>query len=546
MSLSIGFNVSAQHAHANLVAADRSLSDSISRLSSGLRISRAGDDPAAMVLANNLRHHLSGITQASQNSEEGVTMVQTAEGSMDQISALLSRMRTLAVQAANDGIQDVTSRQALQDELDAAVASITRTADSASFGSKKLLQGALADNTLAVPAQALFSASTQNAAQLPGGILAGSPLTATVAAPGITLARSTYQTTLTTNGVTPAAATAPLQGLIQNGQPLTGIAGGTVTIAGALGSRTLTLPANATINDFLAQVNAFSAQIGAKAAYDAGTGALTVESTSSGAQTFTISSSDMTGAGIGLLDSDTTGPTNTFLTAAAAQTIDLAYTDAAGTVRSLTLTQDGTSPGGLTFTNLAGGPEAAPPYTAFAPGAFSWTVRDTSGGAVGSVTTVPAGSYGATRTGTTFIQTGALANQTTTIDIPDMRAAALGHSAGLAGSNLGSLQDLSNGHTLLVGDATRALQVIDAAINEVSSARGRLGAVQANGLETTLSTLQSSITNLTAAESSLRDVDFAAESANYARNNIIYQAATAMLAQANQIPQTVLKMLNNG
>jgi flagellin len=544
MTLSIGFNVSAQHAHANLVAADNALSTSISRLSSGLRITRAGDDPAAMVLANNLRHNLSGITQASQNSEEGVTMLQTAEGSMDQISSLLTRMRTLAVQAANSGVQDSSSLQALQDELDAAVASITRTADSASFGSKKLLQGGLADNALAVPAQALFSASTQNAAQLPGGIRAGSALTATVAAPGITLARSSYQTTLTTDGVTPAAGTAPLLGLIQNGQPLTAIAGGTVTIAGALGSRTLTLPANATINDFLAQVNAFSAQIGAKAAYDASTGALTVESTSSGAQTFTISSSDMTGAGIGLLDSDSTGPTNAFLAAAAPQTMQLAYTDAAGTARTVTLTQDGTSPGGMTFSNLAGGPEAAPPYTAFAPGAFTWTAKDTSGGTVGSATTVPAGSYGATRTGTTFIQTGALANQTTTIDIPDMRAAALGHTAGLAGGNLGSLQDLTTGQTLLTGDATKALTVIDAAISEVSAARGRLGAVQSNGLESTLSTLQSSITNLTSAESNLRDVDFAAESATYARNNIIYQAATAMLAQANQIPQTVLKMLN--
>ncbi len=224
--------------------------------------------------------------------------------------------------------------------------------------------------------------------------------------------------------------------------------------------------------------------------------------------------------------------------------MQLAYTDAAGTARTVTLTQDGASPGGMTFTNLAGGPEAAPPYTAFAPGAFSWTARDTSGGAVGSVTAVPAGSYGATRTGTTFIQTGALANQTTTIDIPDMRAAALGHTAGLAGSNLGSLQDLTTGQTLLTGDATKALTVIDAAISEVSSARGKLGAVQSNGLESTLSTLQNSITNLTSAESNLRDVDFAAESANYARNNIIYQAATAMLAQANQIPQTVLKMLN--
>jgi flagellin len=257
-----------------------------------------------------------------------------------------------------------------------------------------------------------------------------------------------------------------------------------------------------------------------------------------------VASADMTGTAVGLLDSDTTNPAvNAFDVPAANRTLTLQYTDAGGTVRSVTLTQDPTSPGGLTFTNLAGGPEAAAPFTAFAPGAFQVTLKDTSGGVPSLSVTVAGGAYTAVRQGTTFIQTGALAGQQVVLDIPDLRAAALGHGAGLAAAGFASLQDLTDSAALTNGNADSALKVIDAAIQEVSAARGRAGAVQADALESGLNSLRTSSANLTSAESQLRDVDFAAASAAYARDNIIYQAATAMLAQANQVPQTILDLL---
>ncbi len=148
-----------------------------------------------------------------------------------------------------------------------------------------------------------------------------------------------------------------------------------------------------------------------------------------------------------------------------------------------------------------------------------------------------------TRSSAFFIQSGGLVGQRVTVEIPDMRAGALGRQAGLAGVGLTSLDDLRTARTLVDGDPQHAIQMIDAVINEVALIRGRVGALQNNALETASSALQVTSENLASVESRLRDVDFAAESVAFTRHQILYQAATAMLAQANQIPQSVLQML---
>ena len=653
MTLRINFNLASVFAHQNLRGVDRLLEKSLDHLSSGVRIRRAGDDPAGMVLANNLRHHLKGIEKATQNSEEGISMVQTAEGAMDEVSNLLLRIRTLTVQAANEGAQNPASLAALQAEFDSAISSITRTATDTRFGSLPLLQGQLSNNTINVADREVLRTVVHDATKLPGGLQPGSTLTTTVAAP-TTLARSAVTVTLT-GAVIPLPGTTVMQGLDQNGTTLDAVDGKAFTVTGPLGNRALTIPVGATINDVVSQVNAYTAQTGARASYDAATGQLRVESTAFGNGPLSIASADMTSgvstiglldnntstalnvtltglssplpgttviqgldqngtildavdgktltitgplgsqtvtipagatidnavttintytnltgvlgiasttpgngalsiasadmtslvSGVGLLDIDTTTVpvTNSFATAATNQTVQLDYIDAGGTARTLTLTQDPDSAGGLTFTNVLGGPEGVAPFTAFDPGAFSVTFLDTSGGTSGTSMTLAAGSYGALRQSTTFIQTGSLANQTTIIDIPDMRAGALGRTANLAVNGYASLQDLLTSSALTTGNTDSAFAVIDAAIAEVNAARGNAGAIQANALESSLNSLRVSFENLTSSESQLRDTDFAAESAAYARHNIIYQAATAMLAQANQIPRSILDML---
>ncbi len=366
-----------------------------------------------------------------------------------------------------------------------------------------------------------------------------------------TVANTSANVTLT-GLVSPLPDTTPLENLAQNGTTLDAVTGKTMTLTGPLGTNTITLAAGATINDLVTQINAVTTQNGLSATYNANTGALTVASTMPGNSTFSIASDDMTVAlsGVGLLDSDTTSATNatitranTLVTPTTNQTVQLDYVDASGMNRSLTLTQDPSSGNGLSFTNRAGGPELVPPYTSFAPGAFSVSFVDTSTGTFASTIAVAAGNYTATRLSTTFIQTGAQANQTTILDIPDMRAGALGHTANMAATGLASVLDLTTTNALTSGNATNAILLLDAAIQEVTEARGRAGAIQANALESSMSNLRVSFENLTTADSRLRDTDFAAESAAYAKYNIIYQSATAMLAQANQIPQTLMQML---
>jgi len=139
-------------------------------------------------------------------------------------------------------------------------------------------------------------------------------------------------------------------------------------------------------------------------------------------------------------------------------------------------------------------------------------------------------------------QVGANALQQVAFTIQDTSSDELGRGAS---TKLSSMEDMlsSKKGALLNGMSTEALAVIDAAIDEVTNLRGRLGAFQANALESGLNSLRVSYENLTAAESTIRDVDFAEESANFTRNQILVQASTSMLAQANQMPQNVLKLL---
>ncbi len=554
MSLGVNYNSAAVRTHQNLVAADRGLSQVFERLSTGVRINRASDDPSSLVLANNLRYQLSGLQQATANSESGVNLLQTAEGSMDEVSTLLNRMRQLALNAANDGVNSNSQLIALQDEMDEAIASITRIATNTRFGSLSLLDGSLGGNSVSDNARPYFSAISFDASQMPGGVKPGTELGVAVPLTGLNLdkARTRVVLSTTTGTVTPPSLTTPILNLYQGDASFAGpvqltTTPATLQLTGASGTQSIVVTNTTTVGDVLSQITATGATYGLSAAYDATTGAFTIESTRYGAGNLQVSSSGMNG-NTGLFDSDITDVSlNAYATDGSNNQVTLTYTDLNGTFRSLTLDQQVTAGNGLSFTNAAGGPEAGPPFSAFNAGAFTVTVKDGTNGVAGVPTVVPYdAAYFATRTSATKIHTGALANQEIAVDIPDVRASALGYSAGMAASGLPTLQAIANAKALLTGKSQEALRVIDAAIDEVAQARGALGSIQSNAIESTVNSLRISIENLTGSESQLRDTDFAAESANYAKMNILYQAATAMLAQANQVPQTVLKLLQGG
>ncbi|HVM39817.1 MAG TPA: flagellin [Acidimicrobiia bacterium] len=141
MGLRINQNIAALNAYRNLTVTEGQLSKSLEKLSSGFRINRAADDAAGLVISENLRAQVRGLGVAVRNAQDGISVVQTAEGALTETTAILQRMRDLAVQAANDGGSDATARQAAQDEIDQLVAELDRIADTTRFGNTKLLDG---------------------------------------------------------------------------------------------------------------------------------------------------------------------------------------------------------------------------------------------------------------------------------------------------------------------------------------------------------------------------------------------------------------------
>ena len=141
MGLRINNNVAALMAQRNMARSDQNLSKSLERLSSGLRINRAADDPAGLVISEQQRAQIAGLNQAVENSERGISMVQTAEGQLAEINSLLIKMRGLVLDASNAAVNDTNSLAADQAEIDDAIATIDRIAQTARFGTKILFDG---------------------------------------------------------------------------------------------------------------------------------------------------------------------------------------------------------------------------------------------------------------------------------------------------------------------------------------------------------------------------------------------------------------------
>jgi len=141
VGLRINQNITAFNAYRNLTVSDGQLSKSLEKLSSGFRINRAADDAAGLVISENLRSQVGGLRVATRNAQDGISMVQTAEGSLTEVHSMLQRMRDLVLQASN-GSSDADAKTAIDAEMDALVAEITRVGDSTRFGSKTLLNAA--------------------------------------------------------------------------------------------------------------------------------------------------------------------------------------------------------------------------------------------------------------------------------------------------------------------------------------------------------------------------------------------------------------------
>jgi len=451
----INHNIAALNTYRQLSANTANGSKSLEKLSSGLRINRAGDDAAGLAVSEKMRGQIRGLDQASRNAQDGISMIQTAEGALNETHSILQRMRELAVQSAND-TNTAADRTEIQKEVDQLASEVTRISDNTEFNTQKLLNGQMGKvATKSGGAAALVGL------QAAGAALEGGSYT-------ITVSDSGTDEEIVTNGA--SALTAAAFG--------SDAADMTVASGVSYGSYKLTTTnLNAGNVDFTLE------------GPDGTTTTMLTQAVGSdltiGGITFDFSAQNVTKEGTLEFDLQATS-------------IDLALTgDASASIANLNYKGETLNLGGLEFTVKTG----------FA------VDNDTA-----SIDVVDKAVK---------FQIGANVNQNTSLSINNMGATALGVDA----------IDVST-----QSSANLSIDKIQTAIDTVSSERSKLGSVQ-NRLEHTINNLGTSSENLTAAESRIRDVDMAKEMMEFTKTNILSQAATSMLAQANQQPQNVLKLL---
>lgn len=529
------------------------------KLSSGYQINRAGDNAAGLAISEKMRSQIRGLSQATKNANDGISLIQTAEGGLNETHSILQRMRELAVQSANGTYQDNTDREAIQLEVDALKSEIDRIASSTEYNGMKLLDGSLGGTTTGTTDfgaryGVLISANTvvdgANNKLKENLSLEGATLTSSVNGVTVTLADTASGvggenaqwdaagTTLTINlKAGQSYSQSQINDLIKNA---------TMAKADAAGTPQTSTPADVELKlksgvFTFQKAETFKTSAGVRAASDDtdlveylinGTDqndgyADTIKFTSNnyGEDTRKLKIATDVAAGKEWVATTTannegTGIKDGEFTLHLATGVEYTEEDIqnllkqAGLDYTVTLTDSKTPDGDKTF--YAQKVVAEADATAIEIG------KTTAGAGLGSDKLTGTGK------GLTFqIGANGVEDQRVTLSVGDMSST----SIGVGGADV-STQDAAN----------KAIDMVDSAVKTVSMQRAGLGALQ-NRLEYTVNNLTTTNENLTAAESQIRDTDMATEMINYTKNNILQQASQAMLAQANQQPQAILQLL---
>lgn len=529
------------------------------KLSSGYQINRAGDNAAGLAISEKMRSQIRGLSQATKNANDGISLIQTAEGGLNETHSILQRMRELAVQSANGTYQDDTDREAIQLEVDALKSEIDRIASSTEYNGMKLLDGSLGGTTTGTTDFGARYGVLISANTVVDG--AHNKLKENLSLEGATLTSSV-------NGVT-----------VKLADTASGVGGENAQWDAAGTTLTINLKAGQSysqsqINDLIK--NATMAKANAAGTPQTSTPADVELKLKSGVFTFQKAETFKTSAGVRAASADTDlvgylingtdqndGYADTIKFTSNnygedTRKLKIATDVAAGKewVATTTANNEGTGIKDGEFTlHLATGVEyteediqnllkqAGLDYTVTLTdsktpdGDKSFYAQkvvaeaDATAIEIGK-TTAGAGLGSDKLTGTgkglTFqIGANGVEDQRVTLSVGDMSST----SIGVGGADV-STQDAAN----------KAIDMVDAAVKTVSMQRAGLGALQ-NRLEYTVNNLTTTNENLTAAESQIRDTDMATEMINYTKNNILQQASQAMLAQANQQPQAILQLL---
>lgn len=492
MGLRINQNIMALTAWRNLTITDNQLAKSIERLSSGMRINRASDDPAGFVTSENMRAQIEGITQAISNTTDAISMIQTAEGAFDEIEALLRSMRTLAVHAANTGPNDTAAIESDQAQIQNALESLDRIATTRKYGARYLLNGDLGKGGYTDTTSITFQAAgpkTLTTASLRA--ILGSTAGTIRATFTTTISRRSRLTAATVFGSTPGS-------LAQD------------EVLNINGIR-IELKASMNITEAIREINNYKTQTGVEASAGAGA-TLILQSLNYGSdwtitvQTDKSNAEDRT-SGFG-------GPN-----------ISSVGTDVAG---FFVISSAGTDI--ATFIGYGNGQYLYAGKTVETINGVNVSLEGLKVRA--SLSAVNVSAEITISQPLVNFQVGANRGEYVQVGINNMRP-----------DYLGLIDQLSNIDVRSAIGAQRAIQIIDEALGQVLDERGNIGAFQKNLLESTKNSLGIYRENLSAAESNIRDTDMALEMVYFTRHQILMQSGTAMLAQANLAPQSVLQLL---
>ena len=462
MAISVNTNVTSMKAQNNLNSATSNQKTSMERLASGLRINSAKDDAAGLQISNRMTSQINGIGVAMRNANDGISIAQTAEGSMQESTNILQRMRDLSLQSAN-GSNSADDRDAMQKEINSLNSELTRIAETTSFGGQKLLDGTYGTQDFQVGSNAnetiSVSLTDTSASALGQNQLNG-------AGTGIALG---------------GAATAAVAGAA------TGVATGAIKVNGGA----ITIAADATSTQVAGQINALDNGVKAETSVTATVGKLT-------------------GATV---DADLTVGSKTYAMADYVDNEDK-----------------------LVEALKADGFEASNDS-----GTVTITAKN-----VDEIAMVGGGaSNTAELDGTAALVAGQ--RKTAALELTSKDSIAITGAAATVADVVGTtvastLESVDKLDITTADGAQSAIAVIDAAIAGIDSQRADLGAVQ-NRMNFTINNLSNVQSNVSDARSRIQDVDFAKETAELTKQQILSQTSSAMLAQANQLPQAALSLL---
>lgn len=478
----INSNVPSIVAQRHLGRSQQALRLSLERLSSGLQINRGADNPAGLIVSERLRAEISAQNQAVRNSQRAINVIATTEGALNEVAALLTDIKALVVEAANRGAFSDEEVAANQVQIDNTIDSITRIANTTQFAGRKLLNGELDYVTSGVSTTQLADVS-----------VLGAKFGSNVFIP-----------------VTVKVAQSAQQAQLHFAPTGIGVSAVTINLAGPDGVVTLTFPASATRNDIVTAINSQTDSTGVIAALlgTGGASGIAIRSVDYGSRAF-VSVTELPGSAAfpvtdrnNVQDSRTEGR------------------DATATINGISTNSDGLQIS-VSDPTLKLALTLTPAYGGGSTGLGSSTFAITGGGAL--------------------FQLGPQVNTNLqeNLGVRNLQANQLGNAI------VGYLADLKTGQdkALSTNRYKQAADVVDEVITQVAVLRGRLGAFERNTLQTNITQLQITSENLTASQAVIRDTDFAVETSELTRAQILVQAGNSVLAIANAQSQNVLSLL---